>query len=160
MAILKRDVNFIFFILIIITVVSFAGFTTYYEASFRNISNEYDTKIAELTDVTQDLLEKKTILTETNQELDKTKEQVLGREKLYDDLRDERDDIFAERDALKENLFQTKAELSQKIAQVSDLSAQVVTLDNKVDDLQEEVEEWKDKRNECEDVAEGLGGSC
>ncbi len=79
MAIMKKDVNFVFFILIIATVISFAGFTAYYQISFRNINDEYDTKLSELNKVTSDLLEKKSILLQTTTELNTTKALALDR---------------------------------------------------------------------------------
>lgn len=143
MAIMKKDVNFVFFILIIATVVSFAGFTAYYQVSFRNINEEYDTKLAELNKVTKDLLEKKALLLETSVELNTTKK---GREELgekYNEIKDQRDSLQVERDTLKENLYQTRGELEQKRQQVTDLSGQLVV-------AQAEVEKWKGEHNSCE----------
>ena len=112
---MKHDVNFVFFILIIATVVSFAGFTAYYQISFRNINEEYNTKLGELNEVTKDLLGKKAALLQTSLELNTTKQ---GREELgeqYGDLKDERDELETdrnkikdERDNYKENLLKTK----------------------------------------------------
>ncbi len=141
---MKKDVNFVFFILIIATVVSFAGFTAYYQISFRNINEEYDTKLSELNKVTTDLFEKKSILLQTTTELNTTKK---GREELgtqYDTLKEEKDVLQDERDTLKENLYQTRTELAQKKTQVVALSAQVVA-------VQSEADRWEDKYKDCND---------
>ena len=138
MAIMKRDVNFVFFILIIATVVSFAGFTAYYQISFRNINAEYDTKLAELNKVTKDLLDKKVLLLQTSTELNTTKQ---GREELgqqYNEIKDERDSLQSERDTLKENLFQTRGELEQKKTQVTSLTTQLAVEKERADRLKEE----------------------
>jgi len=151
MAIMKKDVNFVFFILIIATVVSFAGFTAYYQVSFRNINAEYDTKLAELNKVTTDLLDKKALLLQTSSELDTTKK---GREELgqqYNEIKDERDDLQSERDTLKENLFQTKAELVQKSDQVVSLSSQLSTEKKRADDFKADRDYYEQKYDDCKD---------
>jgi len=160
MAIMKKDVNFVFFILIIATVVSFAGFTAYYQVSFRNINTEYDTKLAELNKVTTDLFEKKAILLQTSEELDTTKK---GREELgskYDVLKNERDDLQVDRDTLYEKLQQKTAALKQKETQVESLSSQLEVEQARSAGLKEDRDYYKNKYKTCEDVAEGLGGSC
>ncbi len=151
MAIMKKDVNFVFFILIIATVVSFAGFTAYYQVSFRNINEEYDTKLAELNKVTRDLLEKKTALLRTSVELNTTKK---GREELgekYNEVKDERDSLQTERDTLKENLYQTRSELEQKKTQVESLSSQLVIEKDRADRLKEDRDYYEQKYEECEE---------
>jgi len=139
--------------LIIATVVSFAGFTAYYQVSFRNINTEYDTKLAELNQVSKDLLEKKSILLQTTTELNTTKQ---GREELgeqYNVVKDERDSLQDERDTLKENLYQTKAELEQKKEQVTSLSAQVVA-------VQSEADKWQNKYDNCKGDLDSCEESC
>ena len=142
MSIMKKDVNFVFFILIIATVVSFAGFTAYYQVSFRNINEEYNTKLAELNKVTQDLFEKKSVLMQTSVELNTTKQ---GREELgakYNDIKNDRDALKEERDTLTENLYQTRSELELKKTQVTSLGTQLVA-------AQAEADKWKIKYDDC-----------
>jgi len=151
MAIMKKDVNFVFFILIIATVVSFAGFTAYYQVSFRNINEEYTTKLAELNQVTKDLLEKKAVLLQTSVELNTTKQ---GREELgekYNEIKDQRDLLQVERDTLTENLYQTKTELQQKKQQVETLSDELIIEKERSDRLKEDRDYYKNKYEECEE---------
>ena len=153
MAIMKRDVNFVFFILIIATVVSFAGFTAYYQISFRNINEEYTTKLAELNKVTTDLLDKKALLLQTSTELNTTKQ---GREELgekYNEVKDERDSLQVERDTLKENLYQTRTELEQKRTQVETLSSQLAVEQERAARLKEDRDYYEQKLEECEEAA-------
>ncbi|MBW2988809.1 hypothetical protein KY358_00665 [Candidatus Woesearchaeota archaeon] len=160
MAIIKKDVNFIFFILIIATVISFAGFTAYYQASFRDINEEYNTKLSELNKVTKDLLEKKAALLQTSEELNTTKQ---GREELgekYNTIKDERDTLQQERDTLTENLYQAKSDLNLKTAQVTTLSGQLVDTRQDLENCNADKKYYKERYEECEDVAEDLGGSC
>ena len=143
MAIMKKDVNFVFFILIIATVVAFAGFTAYYQVSFRNINEEYDTKLAELNSVTKDLLEKKSILLQTNIELDTTKK---GREELgekYDDLKTERDTLEDERNTFRDNLFATRSELTQTKSQLETTTVQLAA-------KTAEASRWESRYNSCD----------
>ena len=144
---MKKDVNFVFFILIIATVVSFAGFTAYYQVSFRNINEEYNTKLAELNQVTKDLFEKKAVLLETSQELDTTKQ---GREELgekYGVLKDERDYLQVERDTLTENLALTKSQLAST-------QSQLETTKGLLSASKAEAEKWENKYESCKEDLE------
>jgi len=152
MSIMKRDVNFVFFILIIATVVSFAGFTAYYQVSFRNINEEYNTKLAELNKVSNDLLEKKSILLQTSLELNTTKQ---GREELgekYEDLKDERDNLRDERDSLKESLYQTRGELATKTTQLETVTAQLQVVQKQAADYKSDRDYYKNRYEECEEA--------
>lgn len=143
MAIMKKDVNFVFFILIIATVVAFAGFTAYYQVSFRNINEEYDTKLAELSSVTKDLLEKKAVLLQTNVELNTTKK---GREELgvkYNDLKVDRDNLEDERNTFRDNLFATRNELTQTKTQLDTANSQLAT-------AEAEASKWESKYKSCD----------
>src|SRR3989338_7049902 len=80
MAVMRRDVNLGLLFLIIATLIIFAGFTVYYQTTFKNISNEYSTKLSELEKVSTELTQKKQQLTETSQtlQLKETREQDLS----------------------------------------------------------------------------------
>ncbi len=153
MAVMKKDVNFVFFILIIATVVSFAGFTAYYQVSFRNINEEYNTKLAELNQVTTDLLEKKAVLLQTSVELNTTKQ---GREELgekYDVLKDERDVLQVERDTLSENLAQTRSQLASTRSQLDTATGLLAA-------AQAESDKWEGKYESCKADLESCEDSC
>ena len=153
MGVMKRDVNFVFFILIIAVVVSFAGFTAYYQVSFRNINEEYNTKLAELNKVTKELLEKKSSLLQTTTELNTTKQ---GREELgekYGDLKTERDALEEDRNTYRDNYCKTKSELEQKTSQVN-------TLTTELDATKSDRDRWKNKYDECDADLEECEDNC
>ena len=151
MAIMKKDVNFVFFVLIIATVVSFAGFTAYYQSSFKNISAEYNEKISKLQEVSTDLLEKKASLLQTTEALDETKTKVVQKEELYSDLRSERDLLQTERDTYKENYFQTKNELTTKSEELDAANVKITDRNRKIRSLEDDVAFIEKKKDECED---------
>ncbi len=157
MAVMKMDVNFAFFILIIVTVVSFAGFTAYYQASFHNISKEYNEKLAELNKVTKDLLEKKAILMQTSEQLNLTTKKVSEKEKLYSELKKERDNLQRERDLLSETLQETRAELTEANLNVESLRNQLEIAERRIADLNYDKEYYKNKYEECEEQLEEQG---
>ena len=166
---MKKDVNFVFFILIIATVVSFAGFTAYYQVSFKNINAEYQARLTELEKVTTDILEKKKILLETNLALDpklveklkgieevlsKSEEDLIktqtGREELgekYGVLKDERDYLQVERDTLTENLALTKSQLAST-------QSQLETTKGLLSASKAEAEKWENKYESCKEDLE------
>ena len=83
MAVMRRDINIGLLFLIVATLIVFAGFTVYYQTTFKNVSNEYKAKLTELEKVSSDLESKKKELTETSQtlQLKESNEQALSSQK-------------------------------------------------------------------------------
>ena len=154
MAIMKKDVNFVFFILIIATVISFAGFTAYYQSSFKNISNEYNQKIGELTKVSQDLLEKKSALLQTSEALDETKSSREQTEALYGEQRDELREAIKQRDTFKDDLFQEKQKFAKADAELTIANAKVIEQADEIKDLKDDEDFLERKLAECNDKLE------
>jgi len=135
MAIMRKDVNFVLFILIIVTLLAFVGFSTYYQKTFRNVSTEYEQKISELDEVSSSLQVAQTNLSKTSRELKVKAEREEDLSKKYTDVKDERDQFessFLEtREQLTETteeLENTKSELDTANAEISDLNSEVSSL--------------------------------
>lgn len=149
MGILKKDVNMVFFVLIIVTVVSFAGFTAYYQASFKNISSEYDEKIAELNQVTKDLTEKKNFLTQTNIDFNSSQRAREKLSKEFNDIKEIKGNLEEENSLMRDDLRETKNTLAKTISEANVAQAQVAAQLIKLTNLEQDVEYWKKQLKVC-----------
>src|SRR3989338_9485241 len=104
MAVMRRDINLGLMFLIVATLITFAGFTVYYQTTFKNISSEYKTKLAELEKVSSELTTKKKELTETSQnlQLKESREQDLSSK--YTTVKGEKDQLEGEKATLQIDL--------------------------------------------------------
>tara|TARA_Y100000310_G_scaffold291402_1_gene319328 strand:- start:381 stop:857 length:477 start_codon:yes stop_codon:yes gene_type:complete len=88
MAVMKRDVNFGMFVLIIATLLVFAGFTAYYQTTFENLTSEYRGKIGELSTVTSNLQQEKIKLNQTSIQLQIKAEKEKSLNEKYEEMVD------------------------------------------------------------------------
>ncbi|MDP7323820.1 MAG: hypothetical protein QF632_03605 [Candidatus Woesearchaeota archaeon] len=86
MAVMKRDVNFGMFVLIIATLLVFAGFTAYYQTTFENLTSEYRGKLGELSDVTSNLQQEKIKLNQTSIQLQIKAEKEKSLNEKYEEM--------------------------------------------------------------------------
>ena len=98
--VLKKNVNGILLLLLIILAVAFAGFSVVYQLSFENVTTEYDQKMGQLEKVQSDLLTHKEKLEETEYELEVKagKEEDLSTK--YGDIKSERDTLASDKSKL------------------------------------------------------------
>ncbi|MBW2984821.1 hypothetical protein KY361_06895 [Candidatus Woesearchaeota archaeon] len=157
--IMKKDVNFGLFILIIATLVCFAGFTTYYQSTFENISTNYAEKIDELEKVTDDLQLQKSRLNETSYELKIKVDRETELSDRYNTVKSERDQFEQDNTNLKSELSTTKSKLSETEAT---LTATQSTLAQTASDLENAEDDVAGLRNDVDDLCDEisiLGGS-
>ena len=146
--IMKKDVNFGLFILIIATLICFAGFTTYYQNTFENISTDYEEKISELEKVTGDLQLQKSRLNETSYELKIKVDREAELSGKYDTVKSERDKFEQDTEKLTNELEKTEIELSQtKVTltstknQLAQTESDLTNAEDDIKDLDEDVED-------------------
>ena len=65
MTFMKKDVNLGLLVLIIASVLLFSGFSVYYQTAFKDVSLEYQEKLGQLSEVTEQLSSKRQELNET-----------------------------------------------------------------------------------------------
>src|SRR3989338_2234290 len=104
MAVMKRDVNFGLFMLIIATLIVFAGFSTYYQRSFKNVTSDYESKLNELNEITKNLETKKTELASTQAEREKLSEREADLSQRYTTLDELKEQLEDDKAALEKNL--------------------------------------------------------
>ena len=107
MAFMKRDVKLGLLILIIVSIVLFTGFSVYYQTTFQDVSLEYQEKLQQLGDVTQELSSKRIELNETYSLRVKAEQDREVLDVRYKDVSDENSGLRSE-------ILSTKLELAEK----------------------------------------------
>jgi len=164
MSVMKRDLNFMFLILIIVTLMMFVGFSTFYQMKFYNLTEDYRTKLAQLEKVSTELQLSRSILNETSVELEVREERASDLQGKYDKLRDEKEKIEGERNRLESELNIARRDLADKIAKVVQLesdvaakvleiaakAAQIASLQTDLNDCEEDYDICKDDLAACQ----------
>ncbi|MBI4439529.1 hypothetical protein HY638_00995 [Candidatus Woesearchaeota archaeon] len=150
MAVMNRDLNFTFLVLIIVTLIIFVGFTTFYQMRFYNLTEDYRTKLAQLEKVTNELQVNRNILNETSVELEVREERASDLQSKYDSLRTDKEKVENERNKLQADLRDAQNEIADRIARMlqmeQDLAAKTAEIANK----ESEITELKEDVNDCE----------
>lgn len=146
MAFMKKDVNFFLFILVVATLIIFAGFTTFYQTTIKNISTEYSTRISELDDVTTKLTTEKEKLDQTTQQLKVKAEREKDLSGRYETIRGLKEQLEKDKATLESELSKTKSELGQKKAELDSAQNELAEKLILVNSLYSEVDSLKDQR--------------
>ena len=163
MAFMKKDVNLGLLLLIVATLLLFSGFTVYYQTNFRNVVDEYHTKLDELKTITTELGAEKTKLNETYQLRVKAEKDIKSLDTQYRLLSDERDQLENDRNKLQSELSSTKTSLAETKTTLSQTqntltqtqtslnaaNAQVLTLGDRIGDLKDERDSYKAQYEAC-----------
>jgi chromosome segregation ATPase len=147
MAFMKRDVNVMLLLLIVVSILVFSGFTVYYQASFKDVSLEYKEKLEKLQQVTGDLAVQKKELNETYALRVKAEQDKQALDQSYKELSDERNQLENDKSTLQTELTTTKNDLADK-------SAQLQSVQNQLASTQSELSSVKSKKNSLEDDLE------
>ncbi|MBI4145062.1 hypothetical protein HY493_02545 [Candidatus Woesearchaeota archaeon] len=160
MSYITRNANLILLFLIIIISGSLVGATVYFQDRFTDVNEEYDQKLAELKNVTEQV---------------ETYRDVLQKAQLELELKQSREEQFTEKytetKATAEELAQTKAELEKDVrdltTQVNSLTLQVTGLQSslniekaKVANLQDDNADLQDKVDCLESTADSSESNC
>ena len=157
--IMKKDVNFGLFVLIIATLICFVGFTTYYQSTFENISTNYEEKIGELEKVTGDLQLQKSRLNETSYELKIKVDRESELSDRYNEVKTEKESLEEDNARLTSELESTKSELSQKKAELSVAQSELGQTKSDLSDALLDVSNLEDDVDDLCDTISDLGGS-
>jgi chromosome segregation ATPase len=147
MAIMKKDVNFGMFVLIIATLFVFAGFTSYYQSTFENLTSEYRIKLSELGLVTENLQEEKVKLNQTSLQLKIKAEREQDLSNKYDDMRGIKEQLEVDKAALESDLAATKSDLATTSAELSTTKDSLVEKTAALSSALAEVDSLKSERD-------------
>ena len=167
MAYMKRNVNFGLILLIVATLLLFAGFTVYYQITYAGLSEEYQTKINELDALTASLLAEKTKLNETSYQLKIKAEREEDLSSKYDDMKSIKEQLERDKALLQEELSDTKSDLAQKSAELTATKNDLSIANSKIDDLEDtidsknnEIDRLNTKVSCLETTADDSEGNC
>ena len=74
MSYIKRNVNTVLLLIVVLIIASVAGLSTYYQKTYKNLSMDFQEKIEEVETLADDLEKQKKELNSTQEELDLKKE--------------------------------------------------------------------------------------
>src|SRR3989338_7709815 len=139
MAFMKKDVNLGLLLLIVAAILTFSGFTVYYQTSFKNLSKTYTNQLQELGKVTKDLEAKRGQLNETSVQLQLKQQKEEDLSKKFVDPKSERDQLEDDKNKLTAELVNTKSQLAAASAELTStkntLSQTLADLAKKTADL-------------------------
>ncbi len=118
MSFMKKDVNLGLLVLIVASIALFAGFSVYYQSTFRDISMDYKNKLNNLSKVTQELGIQKQKLNETYSMRVKAEQDIKTLDKNYREINDENEKLNSDNTNLRLEVSSTKSELGEKSARL------------------------------------------
>jgi chromosome segregation ATPase len=174
MTYMKRNVNLILLFLLIIMISSLVGLTTYYQTTFKVLSSNYKTKLAELEEITTNLQLEKSKLNQTYYQLQIKTERETDLSTKYSTLRKIKEQLETEKASLEDELATTKSELSHKKIELTNvqlqlsqiqlqlmkLEAELQTANDRITDLEEDLREAEIARNDWQSKYEDLVSQC
>ncbi|MBI2133177.1 hypothetical protein HYU11_00685 [Candidatus Woesearchaeota archaeon] len=127
MAYIKKNTNLLLLMLIIITLGAFAGFSTYYQTTYKNLSMSYNEKLTMLNQMNKNLTQQKTQLSQLNEEL-KLKSAVKAKfDQLYANITDYNEAISSDLTSTRKELIQTLSELKNVKSDLEDTKSELET---------------------------------
>jgi len=153
MSFMKKNLNFGLFLLVIATLLCFAGFSVYYQKTYFNLTQEYKNKVENIDHLVTTLNLEKTKLNQTSYQLQLKADRETDLTSKYTTLSDEKDKLQQDITNLETSLSQTKADLNQKTLelaaaksnlattqqQLADANTEIITLDSQISDLRDKV---------------------
>ena len=151
MAFMRRDVNLTLLVLIIISIVIFAGFSVYYQTRFKDVSLEYKNKLEQLGKVTTELTTQKQQLNETYSLRVKAEEDKKTLDSRYRDASQENEQFRKDNDDLRAEITATKSQLGEKTAQLDATKGLLAQVQASLASANSEVSSLKSKVNGLQD---------
>jgi len=151
MAFMKRDVNIVLLLLIIISIILFSGFSVYYQTTFRDVSLEYQNKLEQLSDVTSELSVRKQELNETYSQRIKAERDREALDQSFKEVSDDRSRLEGDNTNLQSELGSTKSELGEKKAELDATKNLLAQTQASLSATKSEVTSLKAKRDRLED---------
>ncbi len=127
MAYMKRNVNFGFFLLLVAVLISLAGLSLYYQATFKDLYMDYQMRIEDLKNVSSTLGTEKAKLEQTSQQLTIKEEREKELSTQYTELRTEKEKLEDDKAKLQTQLTAKTNELKLKKAELFTVQAELGT---------------------------------
>lgn len=132
MAYIKRNVNILLLLLIVLIVAAFAGVSSYYQGTYRNLSKSYGLTVETLNFTEKNLSSRQQELAKTAEELELRTADKAKFEAMYGNLTEQKEIIDRMLAETKDELESVKADLSATQERVTALTTEVDTLNEDV----------------------------
>ena len=151
MAYMKRNVNLGLLFLIVATLIAFAGFATYYQTTFFNLSTSYEEKLGKIDTLAETLSVEKTKLNQTSYQLQVKAEREKDLSSKYDSLREVKEQLELDKALLQSELTTTKSTLSSTKAELSATQSSLTVAQNTITEKESEISSLKSQRSALQD---------
>jgi len=166
MAFMKRDVNLGLLVLIVASIILFSGFSVYYQTTFKDVSLEYQTKLEQLSTVTNELSVRKQELNETFTLRKRAEEDKQVLDERYKDASDENERLSDDNTNLRSEVSSTKNQLAEKKAELDATKNLLAQTQSRLSAANSEVSSLKSQKSNLNDDIDrictsllALGGS-
>ena len=156
MAYMKRNVNFGFFLLLVAVLISLAGLSLYYQATFKALYMDYQMRIEDLKNVSSTLGTEKAKLEQTSQQLTIKEEREKELSTQYTELRTDKEKLEDEKAKLQTQLTARTNELKLKKAELFTAQAELSTTKTSLASAQTTISGLRSDINELEDEKDSL----
>jgi len=151
---LQNNLNLALLFLFIIVLISFAGFTAFYQRTYANLTTDYEAKIEHLDEITSTLQQEKSLLNQTSYELEIKQARESNLQGQYADLRSSNERLKSDLDVLRDDfntkvalLLRTQKDLEEKDAQ---LKATTIVLNRKINICESDLGFCQHDLQECQ----------
>ncbi|HLD42985.1 MAG TPA: hypothetical protein VJB08_03280 [Candidatus Nanoarchaeia archaeon] len=150
MAFMKQNVNLGLLLLIIVVMISFTGFTVFYQKTFEGLSQDYNTRVGEVRNLVSTLQSEKVRLNQTSFQLKLKEEREQSLSEKYTELNAIKEGLVEDKSRLTGELLNTKNQLTQAQADVAAKDVQISGLNQEITDLNSDVRRWKARADQAE----------
>ncbi len=160
MTYITRNANLLLLFLIVLVVASFVGATIFFQVRFTKVNTEYDTKLDELKNLTEQADNYKAVLQKAQLELElkESREETISEK--YTDAKTTAEQLQKTTAELQADIDGLTAQIIEKTKQISDLTLQVANLKSDIEDKDETIEDLDDKVDCLESTSDVSEGDC
>ena len=145
MAFIKKNVNIFLLFLIVAVITGLVGITAYYQLTYRELSDDYTSKVNSLNKISKQLTSRVKELNDTKTDLRLREEDTQKFEGLYGDVLSEKDVLQGELTSTEDDLKQKLLQLQQSRADVRDLNDTIKIKENDIKDLKNDLDDVQDQ---------------
>ena len=132
---LKKNVNFLLLLLVVMVLVGTVGITTYFQSTYKEVSQDLENKSQQLQVVSSNFSQKINELNRTSSELQLNKIDKDKLEQLYSDLLKEKEKLDGELEVANSHLAEAMDSLKQAQAKLSDANYKLLLQESELTEL-------------------------
>ncbi len=156
MAYMRRNVNLLLMVLVLVVLFSLVLLTTFYQKNYRNLTETYEATSEELSKVSQNFTSKLDELQSTTSELKMKATDKAKLDELYTQLTAENNKLETELKATQDNLAEKVVMLERTERELSSAKVTVIKQEDEIADLDMAVRNQKQKIDELRAEVCGL----